>query len=138
MIFAAFFGAKADILIELQDVLYIADIEVLCNEVLEQGYITSPPTGYCASAANLSPVIANQQLILLRLKNVRMNQLIVTEPAALNGNLTDVSFFPGSNGKVKILGDHNDSTWLVWIIGSIQFFIPAILGFWLYWKSKRD
>jgi hypothetical protein len=136
LLFVLWMGcAQADIVIELKDVLYTADVTVLCQAVVDL-YDTSPDSFLCSDTTKIFPKVFGQQLHVVILTGVNLDELVTTEPPDLNDALTTAHFFPDSRGIVKTVGSLQDTTRLVALVGATHFVGIACIGYWVYSRMK--
>lgn len=93
---------KADISVQLHNVLYTANGTLLCEKIIET-YQTTGNVSFCATETNLPRYIYGLTLNSLHLKGIHMTELISAFPSSLNTSLHSEDFFPGGVGEVTLV-----------------------------------
>lgn len=131
------FATQAEIVIELSNVLYTADVEVLCEEVMDYYSIALPTTHatvqlFCADTDQVSVYTYAKNLELVFLNDVTMTVTVSSFPTELNANLAEKSFFPLSTGSVPLISDRLKTQWLVRIVILLQWIVFITSGWFVY------
>jgi hypothetical protein len=136
-------AVSGEIVIELDNVLYTADVSVLCGEIMDYYSIALPSTHstvelFCADTDQVSVYTYNKNLELVFLNDVTMTVTVSSSPDEVNENLRLKSFFPLGVGSVPLVSDRLKTQWLVRIVIALQWVVFITSGWFVYRSISRS
>ncbi len=132
------FSVRAQVVIELSDVLYTANLTVLCQAVIAEYAISLPSdtatsAEYCTDTSRVSPRVFSKNMEIVIMEGVTMSQDVVAFPTDLNTALTEVSFFPGGTGTIPLVSKKDNNRLLVFLVMGLQWPVLLIVGCLVYY-----